>query len=57
MEYSSFDHLLIIILGFFVAFAPRYLPLLIFSKRQIPDWFNDWMKYVTISWYSDLFGM
>lgn len=54
MEFSSFDHLLIIILGFFVAFAPRYLPLLFFSKRQIPDWFNDWMKYVPISLFTAL---
>lgn len=54
MEYSSLDHFMIIILGFFVAFAPRYLPLLFFSKRQIPEWFNDWMKYVPISLFTAL---
>jgi branched-subunit amino acid transport protein len=54
MDYSFLDYLLIIILGFFVAFAPRYLPLLFFSKRQIPKWFNDWMKYVPISLFTAL---
>ena len=54
MQYSSLDHLLIIILGFFVAFMPRYIPILFFSKRSIPEWFNDWMKYVPISLFTAL---
>lgn len=54
MEHSTLDHLLLIILGFFVAFAPRYIPLLFFSTREIPEWFNGWMKYVPISLFTAL---
>lgn len=54
MQYNTMDHLMIIILGFCVALAPRYIPLLFFSKREIPEWFNDWMKYVPISLFTAL---
>ncbi|GAB5052534.1 AzlD domain-containing protein [Pediococcus ethanolidurans] len=52
MHYSVTDHLLIVILGFFVAFGPRYIPILFFSNRKIPEWFNDWMKYVPVSLFT-----
>ncbi|AMV63183.1 Hypothetical protein ADU72_0983 [Pediococcus damnosus] len=52
MNYSTTDHLLIVILGFFVALGPRYIPILFFSNRKIPDWFNNWMKYVPVSLFT-----
>lgn len=44
----------LIILGFFVAFAPRYLPIKIFTKRKIPEWFNEWMRFVPVSLFTAL---
>ena len=38
-------HIIVIILAALAAFIPRYLPVLFFSTRKIPEWFNEWMKY------------
>ena len=39
-------HIIVIILAALAAFIPRYLPVLFFSTRKIPEWFNEWMKYL-----------
>ena len=49
MNMSSTDHLILILLSMLVAFGPRFIPLRIFSTREIPKWFNEWMKYVPVS--------
>ncbi|MCH5461640.1 AzlD domain-containing protein [Lactobacillus sp. LC28-10] len=53
-HWNTAQHLLLIILGFFVAFAPRYLPIKIFTQRKIPEWFNEWMKYIPVSLFTAL---
>ncbi|MFC6206409.1 AzlD domain-containing protein [Levilactobacillus tongjiangensis] len=52
--WTSTQHFWLIILGFFVAFVPRFLPLMLFTKRAIPEWFNEWMKYVPVSLFTAL---
>ena len=39
-------HIIVIILAALAAFIPRYLPVLFFSTRKIPEWFNEWMIFV-----------
>lgn len=51
---DSWDHFILIILAAIAAFIPRYLPMLFFSTRQIPEWFNEWMKYVPVSLFTAL---
>lgn len=51
---SSMDHLLLIVLAAIAAFIPRYLPMLFFTKRKIPEWFNEWMKYVPVALFTAL---
>lgn len=52
--WTTTQHFWLVILGFFVAFAPRFLPLMLFTKREIPEWFNEWMKYVPVSLFTAL---
>lgn len=47
-------HLMIIVLGGIAAFLPRYIPLRIFTNRDLPEWFNEWMKYVPVSLFTAL---
>ena len=47
-------HLVVIIFAAFAAFIPRYFPVLFFSTRHIPEWFNEWMKYVPVSLFTAL---
>lgn len=54
MQYSSMDHFILIICSMIVAFIPRFLPLKFFSTRKIPEWFNEWMKYVPVSLFTAL---
>lgn len=49
MNMSTMDHFILILLSMLVAFGPRFIPLRIFSTREIPKWFNEWMKYVPVS--------
>ncbi len=51
---TNMDHFILIILSMIVAFVPRYIPMRIFSSRKIPNWFNEWMKYVPISLFTAL---
>lgn len=53
-HWNTTQHLILVILGFFVAFAPRYLPIKIFTQRKIPEWFNEWMKFVPVSLFTAL---
>ncbi|PWF99736.1 AzlD domain-containing protein [Levilactobacillus bambusae] len=52
--WNSTQHFWLIILGFFVAFVPRFVPLMLFTKREIPEWFNEWMKFVPVSLFTAL---
>ncbi|MFC6260573.1 AzlD domain-containing protein [Levilactobacillus fujinensis] len=52
--WNSTQHFWLIILGFCVAFVPRFLPLMLFTKRAIPEWFNEWMKFVPVSLFTAL---
>lgn len=54
MNWNSTQHFWLIILGFFVAFIPRFFPLMLFNKRQIPEWFNEWMKFIPVSLFTAL---
>lgn len=53
-NWNTTQHFILIVLGFFVAFAPRYLPIKIFTQRKIPEWFNEWMKFVPVSLFTAL---
>ncbi|MFC6275702.1 AzlD domain-containing protein [Levilactobacillus tangyuanensis] len=54
MNWNSTQHFWLIILGFFVAFIPRFFPLMLFTKREIPEWFNEWMKFVPVALFTAL---
>ncbi len=54
MEWNTTQHVWLILGCFVVAFAPRLIPLLFFRTRKIPDWFNEWMRYVPISLFTAL---
>lgn len=54
MKMSNVDHLILVFLSMLVAFIPRYIPLRIFATRDIPEWFNEWMKYVPVSLFTAL---
>ena len=54
MHMSSTDHFILIILSMLVALGPRLLPMKFFTTRKIPEWFNEWMKYVPVSLFTAL---
>lgn len=47
-------HIVVIIFAAVAAFIPRYFPILFFSTRKIPEWFDEWMKYVPVSLFTAL---
>lgn len=47
-------HLIVIAIAALAAFLPRYFPMRFFTNRKIPEWFNEWMKYVPISLFTAL---
>ena len=47
-------HIIVIIFAAFAAFITRYFPILFFSTRKIPEWFNEWMKYVPVRLFTAL---
>lgn len=36
------------------SYLPRVLPMFYFTKREIPSWFSDWMKYIPVSLFAAL---
>ncbi|CAJ1180234.1 branched-chain amino acid transporter [Fructilactobacillus sanfranciscensis] len=54
MEWNGMQHFLLVILCFFVALLPRFIPLYIFRARKIPKWFNEWMEFVPICLFTSL---
>ena len=54
MHMSSTDHFILIILSMLVELVPRLLPMKYFTTRKIPEWFNEWMKYVPVSLFTAL---
>ncbi|WP_125547118.1 AzlD domain-containing protein [Levilactobacillus lindianensis] len=53
-NWNSTQHFWLIIFGFVVAFIPRFVPLMLFTKQAIPEWFNEWMKFVPTSLFTAL---
>ncbi|MFC0234356.1 AzlD domain-containing protein [Vagococcus entomophilus] len=51
---TSFSLFFLIISLFLVSYVSRLLPMLYFSKKEIPKWFSGWMKYVPVSLFSSL---
>lgn len=50
------NQFLLLILGMSaVSYLPRVVPMMYFSKREIPQWFQDWMKYVPAALFAALF--
>lgn len=47
-------HLIVILVAAIAAFLPRYFPMRFFTNRKIPEWFNEWMKYVPVSLFTAL---
>ncbi|EOL41659.1 AzlD domain-containing protein [Enterococcus phoeniculicola] len=48
-------NLFLMILGLFaVSYIPRVIPLLYFTKRKVPTWFSEWMKYVPVALFAAL---
>lgn len=47
-------HLIVIVISAIAAFVPRYFPMRFFTNRKIPEWFNEWMKYVPINLFTAL---
>lgn len=47
-------HLIVILVAAVAAFLPRYFPMRFFTNRKIPEWFNEWMKYVPVSLFTAL---
>ena len=47
-------HNIVIVIAALDAVIPRYFPILFFSTRKIPEWFNEWMKYVPVSLFATL---
>ena len=47
-------HLIVIVISAMAAFIPRYFPMRFFTNRPIPEWFNEWMKYVPVSLFTAL---
>lgn len=54
MEWTTTQHVWLVLGCFCVAFSPRLIPLMLFRTRKIPDWFNEWMRYVPISLFTAL---
>lgn len=54
MHYTAFDHYILVVLAAIAAFLPRIIPLRIFTSKEIPSWFNAWMKYVPVSLFTSL---
>lgn len=52
--WNTTQHFWLIVLSFFVAFAPRWIPIKIFTRRKIPEWFNEWMKFIPVSLFTAL---
>ncbi|MBM7543956.1 AzlD domain-containing protein [Periweissella beninensis] len=47
-------HLMIVGFGAIAAFIPRYFPMLFFTTRKVPAWFNEWMNFVPVSLFTAL---
>lgn len=47
-------HLIVIVIAAIAAFIPRYFPMHFFTNRKIPEWFDEWMKYVPVALFTAL---
>lgn len=47
-------HLVVILIAALAAFIPRYFPMHFFTNRKIPEWFDEWMKYVPVALFTSL---
>ena len=53
-HHNTVYHLIVIVVAAVAAFLPRYFPMRFFTNRKIPEWFNEWMKYVPVSLFTAL---
>ncbi len=45
----------ILIMGMaIVTYVPRMIPLLMFSKKNLPPWLESWLKYIPVGIFSAL---
>lgn len=54
VNHNIWYHLMVLVLAGLAAFIPRYFPIRFFTKRKIPTWFNEWMKYVPVCLFTAL---
>lgn len=54
MDANTQRHLMIVIFGMIAAFIPRYFPMLFFTTRKVPKWFNEWMNYMPVALFTAL---
>lgn len=54
VSHNVWYHLLVMLIAGLAAFIPRYFPIRFFTKRKIPTWFNEWMKYVPVCLFTAL---
>lgn len=40
------DYLLLFIGMGLVTYLPRFIPLALFAKREVPAWFSEWLSYI-----------
>lgn len=47
-------HCIVILGAGLAAFIPRYLPIRLFTRKKVPKWFDEWIKYVPVSLFAAL---
>lgn len=48
------NNILLVVVAGLAAFIPRYFPTVFFSKRKLPEWFDEWMSFVPVSLFTAL---
>ncbi|CAH0419458.1 AzlD domain-containing protein [Periweissella ghanensis] len=54
MDAETKRHLMIVFFGMIAALIPRYFPMLFFTTRKVPAWFNEWMNYMPVALFTSL---
>ncbi|MCM0599577.1 AzlD domain-containing protein [Periweissella fabalis] len=54
MDAETKRHLMIVFFGMVAALIPRYFPMLFFTTRKVPTWFNEWMNYMPVALFTSL---
>jgi len=48
------EHLLLILGMGLVTYIPRWMPILFLSRRQLPQWFAEWLDFIPVAILSAL---